>query len=468
MKLTKIALSLVVLAGGAITGGSWYTGKQAEEKYQEFVTLGNEGLKQLKVYGIEAEIKNVSLERGVFSSTVKYQVEAKTPEETFVFDGNDQLFHGPLPLNRLKQGNFLPVVASVESNVTAPEKLKSLFGDKAVLTGTNTITYAGGLDGTLTFNELKVKEDNADLQIGAITTNYALDKDRKGKSSVNLPSVVIKGKDDVEGDFELAMNGVRYDINITEKSQYDMLGSLGDYVAEMQSITVKFSDGGFDLKDVKSKGYGKLNGERYESAGDFNGKFIVNKEGKSYPLGSLSVDFFMDSAAKPLNDLMSLGVSGEQMQSDEAAQAAVLALVKKAPQVHLKSLALENEKGKSDLSIILNLNEFNPESINSFEEGVAIFKQSAITMNANIASLEAFFQALAPINGTTEEGAKAIVAHLVEQAKSTESFVVDNEAIKLKLDIDGGKIKLNDRELSEGEVQGMLFMLVMMFGGMGL
>lgn len=61
-----------------------------------------------------------------------------------------------------------------------------------------------------------------------------------------------------------------------------------------------------------------------------------------------------------------------------------------------------------------------------------------------------------------------IVEQIVEQAKSSEGFVVENDAIKFKLEVDGGKVKLSDKELSEAEVQGILFMLMMSLGGMGL
>lgn len=37
MKLTKIVLSVVAVIGAVAVGGSWYTGKQVEEKYQELV-----------------------------------------------------------------------------------------------------------------------------------------------------------------------------------------------------------------------------------------------------------------------------------------------------------------------------------------------------------------------------------------------------------------------------------------------
>lgn len=64
MKLSNIALSLVVVLGAVATGGSWYTGKQAEEKYSQLISQANQELKKLEVYGAKAQIKEVNFTRG--------------------------------------------------------------------------------------------------------------------------------------------------------------------------------------------------------------------------------------------------------------------------------------------------------------------------------------------------------------------------------------------------------------------
>lgn len=477
MKLTKIALSLVVLAGGAITGGSWYTGKQAEEKYQEFVARANEEAKQLKAYGVDAQVNRVTFERGVFSSDVKYQLDVKFGDEAFVFNGNDQLFHGPLPLNRLKQGNFAPVLASIETEVAVSEKLKAFFDNKAILTGSNAITYAGGIDGSFTISPLKVEEPGeVQLQLSEIKTEYALDKDGKGTSKVTVPSILLKGSADA---LDVTILGATYQINVTEKNRnYEMLGSNGDYVADIQSISVKLSKDEenlvplWELKEIKSKGSNNVNGERFEGTSDFSAKVSLGKEGKMLPLGTFTTDMFMDVAAKPLNQIMGLASNPialeENGASEEMIRVFMMELMKTAPKLHVKNVALENDKGKIDFSLILNLTEFNPESLSSFDEAIAIFKQSSMTLNANIASLEEFIKNIQAAGGTVNEDPKVIVAQIVEEAKGSEGFVVEHDAIKFKLDIDGSKVKLNDKELSEAEVQGALFMLMMGLGGMGL
>lgn len=124
MKLTKITLALAGILGIAVVGGSWYTGQQAEQRYQQLVQQGNQSLKSLKIYGIDAEIKDVKFERYFFSSDVKYTLEVGTVDERYQLQGDDKLFHGPLPLNRLSQVNLMPAMMSVESKLYLPEKFK--------------------------------------------------------------------------------------------------------------------------------------------------------------------------------------------------------------------------------------------------------------------------------------------------------------------------------------------------------
>lgn len=478
MKLTKIALSLIIIAGAAITGGSWYTGKQAEEKYPELVALANQELKQLKAYGIEAQLNNVTLERGIFSSGVKYQLDAKVDDKTLVFTGNDELFHGPLPLNRLKQGNFAPVLASIETNLSAPEILKAAFDNKAILTASNSISYQNEIEGAITLNPWKaeIEEDKGTyFQMSEGKATYLLNKEGKGTTKFNIPRFEFKSNSE---ELEMIALGTSYQFNITDKNSiYENLGLLGDYVAEIESISVKLPKDQNDtnplveLKEFKSKGHNKVNNERSQNSVDSNIKIFLGKEGKTLSsIGTLTSYQFIDAAAKPLNELMGLFKDPAFMEeSQEKGSKALSEVLQTEPRLHLNFSLQTNEKNKIDLSLILNLNKFNPENMASFEEIISGFKQSSLTLNANIAAIEELVKNLQ--QATESEALRdpaAIVAHIITQAKSSDAFVVDAESVKLKVDIDGGKVKLNDKELSEEEVQGILFILIMSLGGMGL
>lgn len=485
MKLTKIALSLVFLTGAAITGGSWYTGKQVEEKYQELVAQGNQALSQLKFYGVDAQIKEVKLDRGFFSSAVKYQLEAKTTAGTFVFDGNDQLFHGPLPLNRLKQMNFAPAMASLQSELSVPESLKAMFEDKAVLSGQAAISYAGNVEGVLKTNPYKSPEGV--WQVGAGEINYHLDKERKGKLIASLKSIAMGDK---ASNLMWEIVEPKYTFSITDKNdQYSLLYS-GDMEFEAKSYEMKpfnkeeaESDFIISVNNTKMKGYSKLNGTRYESGGDFSGEMQMKKDSKAFSFGKLSSDMFFDVDAKSLEafmqfiqkpDLLEIVAQGEELpeaQQEELGKI-FMDLITKSPKMHIKSFSLENAKGKGSIDFILNLAEFDAGSLNDFDKVLNIFKQSVIGVDVNKPFIEELTKTFEELSGENAEqaatNAKEITEQIVAQAKSTEGFVFDNDKIKLKVELSEGKIKLNEKEMSEAEVQSVLFMLMMSLGGMGL
>lgn len=131
MKLSKITLSVVAVIGVVAVGGSWYTGKQVEEKYQELVTQANHQFEQLSgEFGANIAFKDVQIERHFFSSEAKYRLEVDLGDgEKLDFIGNDKIHHGPLPLNRLAKFNFLPVMMSTESKLQAPTQFKKFVGE---------------------------------------------------------------------------------------------------------------------------------------------------------------------------------------------------------------------------------------------------------------------------------------------------------------------------------------------------
>ncbi|VEI46369.1 Bacterial protein of uncharacterised function (DUF945) [Actinobacillus equuli] len=80
----------MVAALSAITsGGAWYTGNQIEQRYPELLEQVNTGLKGLKAYNIHADISDVKLTKGIFSSEVQYNVNVKTDKNSFALKGND-------------------------------------------------------------------------------------------------------------------------------------------------------------------------------------------------------------------------------------------------------------------------------------------------------------------------------------------------------------------------------------------
>lgn len=83
MKKSTMALSAIAVLVAVTTGGAWYTGNQIEQRYPALLEQLNGSLKSLNLYGVNAEISEVKLAKGVFSSDVQYNVNIKAANLVF-------------------------------------------------------------------------------------------------------------------------------------------------------------------------------------------------------------------------------------------------------------------------------------------------------------------------------------------------------------------------------------------------
>ncbi len=472
MKLTKIAVAVVAVVGAVAVGGSWYTGKQVEQRYQEFLQRGNQSLKQLATYGITAEIKDVQFQRHFFSSDVKYTLEAKVDDQTYAFKGDDKLFHGPLPLNRLTKGNLSPILASVENNIQLPENLKVYFNNQDKLgEGKSDISYSGVAKGEFKINPIKVVEEGkGSLTLSESNYIYAYDpKSNKSEFEVKLDSV--KGTDAEK--IETNVQGLSYKLNTVSDNQYPLL-TLGEYTVSIKQLKITGSeDTSFAMlyNNLSSTGKSNLMKGRVISSGDAKADIELQKADTKLKLGQFNMDLLMDTDAKSTNDLTQYLTSPDKLASEEAGQI-VQSILMKSPKLEVKNLSVENEKGKNSLSLNISLDNFDPNKIESFDSMLNVFKASRLEAKLNIPSLEALAAQMNEMDGATKEEAtqqaKLTIEELVNQAKASTLADVDNENIKMKLMIDQGKVNLNGRDVPEEEVQGALFILMLGLSSMGM
>ena len=127
MKKTGIAAVVLLVAGAAATDGAWYTGTQLETLLPEKIAEANQELAR-QLPGSEVQLSLTSLERGVFSSVARYQLDLgelahEWPASELVLV--EHIEHGPLPLSRLSTLRLLPVLSHSqtrleETALTAP------------------------------------------------------------------------------------------------------------------------------------------------------------------------------------------------------------------------------------------------------------------------------------------------------------------------------------------------------------
>lgn len=464
MKLSKIALSIVAALGVVTVGGSWYTGKQVEEKYQEMIELANKQFKQAGSY-VEFEVKDLQINRHFFSSDATYRLEIKSPEgENLAFIGSDKIYHGPLPLNRLAKFNLVPVMLSMKNQVKAPEQFKSVM-DEEFGSGSGNIGYSGNVDGEFTVSKIKFIEDDAGIESSPIKVNYRYDlKGKKIGGAVSVEQIDFKSPE-----VNAVINGSVYEFDLTDNPNYRNL-NFGKGEIKVKNIEVHNQEENiFQSKDFNAKGENLLKGERVLSLSD---GVADNVKFTGIDIGKWKMDFAGDLDAKLADEIVSVFTDIEEGENTASIEQLSMDLFSKSLKLHLNNFSLEKGKGKFDLSLIVNLAPIDFQRIDDLEAVLKAFSQSKLAINVNREYMEDIARQVGMVKeNLNEEQAKTKAKQKVNMAfaniGSSGFAVAEGDHLKSELMIDDGKVTLNGREMSPEEIQGVLFFLMMGMGGLG-
>lgn len=467
MKLSKIALSVVAVIGVSVVGGSWYTGKQVEEKYQALVVQANNQLKQLSgEFGANIELKDVQIDRYFFSSDAKYRLEVDFGDgKKLDFIGNDKLHHGPLPLNRLAKFNFAPVMMSMENSLQGPEIFKKFVGEQ-IGSGVANISYSGDTKGYFDFSPIKYSDETGSIETTPVKVQYSYDQKLKGiDSTVELESFNIKAEE-----LDLQIQGIVYDVQTESNESYPNL-TFGKGSGKINAIEFKSKDGKLSqIKDIVVKGDNLLKGERVISTGDLEAASF-NIEGVE--MGKLKMDMAYDFDAKLTNDITPFLSNPQTLESEETGEL-LLQLLAKSFKFHINNFSFENGKGKFNLSLLLNMAQFEPQNMGNMQEVLKALSTSKFTSNINREYAEDIIRQISMVTEElSEEEAKAFAKQQVDAAflnAGVEQYglrKVDENNVKIELSVENEKLMLNGRELTEDEIQMALFMIMMGVGSLG-
>ncbi|QLB20232.1 hypothetical protein A6B43_01085 [Vespertiliibacter pulmonis] len=472
MKLSTIAVSVIVGLGVVVTGGSWYSGKQFEQYSSKLPAEINEQLALLKsIYDIDAKVKNIKLDRHLFSSDISYEIETITMDKTDVFQGKGTVYHGPLPLNQVVKGNLIPTAVSIETNVIAPERLKEIFSSLDFLSTTFNIGYQESISGNIVVKPYHITNAlNIEQKADGITSDFKIDKSGNGYAEIHTP---LLNSSNSKSNQRIDLEQANIHLNWEKKSDYPYLANFDVGVKAKSykvspinpmenSIKVGFSD-------VNYTADSKLNKNVYDSTGKMSAKLDIASQNSQQSFGLLKLDTFSSFDAKAINELVAY-IIGNKTLAPENMLVLSKTVMERPLKIHINNFSLENEKGKNELALILNSDNLESD-VQKFNQIIKLFKQSSFSMKLNISALEQLLTQLYSLhpksNGTPEIIAKEKLNELLYNAKASELAVVDPENIQVTLEIDGGKVKLNGKEVPEKKVEMAIVMIMFGLSGMG-
>lgn len=458
MKLSTVALSTAVVLGVAVAGGSYYTGIYAENHYKAWVTTANQQLTSLKAIGVQAEIHNATLERHFFSSEIRYDLAIQADGIAETLQGQGTLYHGPFPLNRLSTGKLLPAMASLETNVTASGGLKSLFNAEKIINATVQMGYTQTVSGAIEVAGLKSPTSptlpTSPLQFDGLYSEFERAKSGKGELHLKVPALTVR----LDQQYKAEQAELKATFNQMAVEDFSLKAK--SYV--ISPINALASHLNTELQNLSLSGKTELKGVQYALNTIFNSEVGLKNATSQYDLGKLNLAL---SANVDANEVSSF------VQDKKRSNEMLVALFSKPFSVQISDLSAENEGGKSTLALALHSDGVS--GAGNMMQFLNAFKQSKLETTLNIPSLEAFLRqsySLSPVStlrDNAKESAKRVTASMVYKAKAIGFTDVDEKNMRLTLEIDQGKVKLNGNDVPEKQVQGALFILMFGLSGLG-
>lgn len=358
MKKSKIAIATVVALGAIWTGSAWFTGKKIESQSKDFISNLNATIKaQYPDQDVVTTLK--SYQRGIFTSKASLEIKINSNDKlTLLFDQN--IDHGPFPLELIKQGNIAPAMAFMRAELKQTPPVNKLFAQKSDISPiqiTSGIGYRGGLDSTIDIAPNSVMIDD-DKQIIFSTEGARLNiKNDNRLDAINLSLYIKKieaKKGSVDGSSLFTLSDLNYSSDSRLNEQQLRFGNVHISIGDM-AFENKLSMAGVNIESnsesKNNSAFVKLNHsiEQIKLGNRPFGKLALATRLYNIDTPSLkALNNSLESVSRPDLQIFSLLNVFEKNAHN---------LLKREPGYDLTPLTLENEKGKSQLNFSFQLQD---------------------------------------------------------------------------------------------------------------
>lgn len=491
MKKLALAVAVPLALFGAAT---FYTSTQVESTARDAVDQANLKLREMGVgAGADVSLTLLSFERGLLSSTARYQIDIDVADdegntEHYALLLNDRLEHGPFPVSRLSRGQLMPVAAQSHFELERTPLTQKLFdaaSGEVPLVGEVTIGYDGGQAGDLRTAALNI-EDDGSVRIAPASFNFEANRDG---SDVRMDGELAE----IDIDLQRSDSGQPVQVSLrgiglsADKQDYDAGFGFGPSAITLQRMEIKAGDEPAvviqqaSVEEALSRGSRGLDqtigyriGEVSAKGQTFRNLALVfslrNLEESSLKALVASYKDILDQSATPQESFA--GMTSAQQQE---LQARALQLLEHKPTLALDEFGFETAHGAARLSVVLDLQSPSAE---------------AFTPDAMITSMLASLKADAGIDrnlvrdiaglvvqNNARDGQLDQAALQQETEAATELFSgmalntgwsrLERERLVSSLHYANDKVTFNGREMSVPEFLGFAFGSVQNAGLLG-
>ncbi len=482
MKKLALAVAVPLALFGAAT---FYTSTQVESTARDAVDQANLKLREMGVgAGADVSLTLLSFERGLLSSTARYQIDIDVADddgntEHYALLLNDRLEHGPFPVSRLSRGQLMPVAAQSHFELERTPLTQKLFdaaSGEVPLVGEVTIGYDGGQAGDLRTAALNIEDEDGSVRIAPANLNFEANRDG---SDVRMDGELAE----IDIDLQRSDSGQPVQVSLrgiglsADKQDYDDGFGFGPSAITLQRMEIKAGDEPAvviqqaSVEEALSRGSRGLDQTIGYRIGEVSAKgqtlrnlalvfSLRNLEESSLKALVASYKDILDQSATPQESFA--GMTSAQQQE---LQARALQLLEHKPTLALDEFGFETAHGAARLSVVLDLQSPSAE---------------AFTPDAMITSMLASLKADAGIDrnlvrdiaglvvqNNARDGQLDRAALQQETEAATELFSgmalntgwsrLEGERLVSSLHYANDKVTFNGREMSVPEFLGFAF-----------
>ena len=512
-KAAGTVVAIVVVAGVAWAGASWYTGTRVEAEIVKSIDKAN-----AQMLAVAPEWKGklslASFEKGVFSSNARYRLtfpdmtppaagtpapEASAAPGTPAAPGAagtpaapgaapvmqeviiaDHIEHGPFPLSRIAAGGLTPVMATSNFTLERTPSVEQWFAHTngaAPLSGQASLAYGGAVDGNLKVAPVAYDEGPNGVNFSGLVLNFDVNADR----------TVSK----VDGDFDTlsfkTLNAEGEPTTFEAKTvvlNSDMRGMfIGQNEVTAKSLTVTIPNSKveiadyaqrMDLKESDNKVSGTVGYDvgqvRVNGADLASGQFVLRVKDLDAAAIQRMSDLYRESALRAAQTGSQEGAEATP-EEQKAFMDAVMQSLAGNPTLEIDPFLVKTAKGEGRFTLKLDLKK----PVDPAMTMDAIAAQMVNQMDARlvvskpmIADLLAF-QAVSA--GAPADAARAQAEQQSEMigmmGQQMGAAKVDGQNIVATLSYSKGQIDFNGKKMPVEEFAGALLSMVL-GGGMSM
>lgn len=484
-------VAIVVVAGVAWAGASWYTGTRVEAELNQSIERANAQMLEVAPEW-RGKLSLASFEKGVFSSRARYLLTlpdmtgneaaagSATPAKMHEVIIADRIEHGPFPISRIAAGGLTPVMATsnfeLERNASVEEWFKHTNG-AVPLSGQASLGYGGAVDGKLNLAAVQYDTPTDGINFSGLDLNFDVNADRTvSKVDGDFDQLTFKTQsaDGTPTTFEVKTVVINSDMRGMFVGQNEITAKTLVITVPDSKIEIADYAQRMDLKEADNKVSGTVGYEvgqvRVNGADLASGQFTLRVKDLDAAAISRMSEIYRQSAIRA-SQAEGTPAAEPTPQEQQAFMDAVLQSLANNPTLEIDPLLVKTAKGEGRFTLKVDLKKPADPAMTMD----AIAAQMVDSLNARLvvakpmlADLLAFqaTSAGAPADAAQKQAAQQseMVAMMGQQMGAAR---VEGENIVSTLSYSKGQIDFNGKKMPVEDFAGALLSMVL-GGGMAV